>query len=63
MRFMIYTLELNVLAEIPALFAKYEIHDMEALQIAVSKLRKNGMFETKPVPWIISGQAGEAAAE
>ena len=31
--------------------------------IAVSKLRKNGMFETKPVPWIISGQAGEAAAE
>lgn len=63
MRFMIYTLELNVLAEIPSLFAKYEIHDMEALQIAVSKLRKNGMFETKPVPWIISGQAGEGAAE
>jgi precorrin-6Y C5,15-methyltransferase (decarboxylating) len=57
MRFMIYTLELNVLAEIPSLFAKYQIQDMEALQIAVSKLRKNGMFETKPVPWIISGQA------
>ncbi len=57
MRFMIYTLELNVLAEIPSLFAKYRIRDMEALQISVSKLRKNGMFETKPVPWIISGQA------
>lgn len=63
MRFMIYTLELNVLAEIPALFEKYQIHDMEVLQITVSKLRKNGMFETKPVPWIISGSAGKAVSE
>lgn len=61
--FMIYTLELNILARIPALFEKYQVHDMEALQIAVSKLRKNGMFETKPVPWIISGTAGEEKAE
>ena len=62
-RFMIYTLELNILAKIPALFEKYQIRDMEALQISVSKLRRNGMFETKPVPWIISGTAGAADAE
>ena len=43
----------------PALFEKYRIGNMEALQISVSKLRANGMFETKPVPWIISGVAGE----
>lgn len=61
--FMIYTLELNILAHIPSLFEKYQVHDMEALQIAVSKLRKNGMFETKPVPWIISGTAGVQSAE
>ena len=62
-RFMIYTLELNILARMPALFEKYHIGGMEALQISVSKLRKNGMFETKPVPWIISGTAGAARAE
>ena len=38
------------------------IHDMEALQISVSKLRRSGMFETKPVPWIISGLAGAQEA-
>lgn len=58
MRIIIYTLELNILAQIPALFEKYKIGGMEAIQISVSKLRKNGMFETKPVPWIISGTAG-----
>ena len=61
-RFVIYTLELNILAKIPALFEKYAIHDMEALQISVSKLRRSGMFETKPVPWIISGLAGAQEA-
>lgn len=59
MRIVIYTLELNILSAIPQLFEKYEIHDMEVLEISVSKLRANGMFETKPVPWIISGVAGE----
>ncbi len=63
MRFMIYTLELNILAKIPSLFEKYHIHDMEVLQITVSKLRSSGMFETKPVPWIISGNAGSAGAD
>lgn len=58
MRIIIYTLELNILAQIPALFERYGIGGMEAVQISVSKLRKNGMFETKPVPWIISGTAG-----
>ena len=62
MRFMVYTLELNVLAEVLALFDKYDIQNREVLQITVSKLRASGMFETKPVPWIISGDAGPAAA-
>ncbi len=47
MRIIIYTLELNILAQIPALFEKYRIGNMEALQISVSKLRANGMFENE----------------
>ncbi|MCR5667166.1 MAG: precorrin-6B methylase [Eubacterium sp.] len=57
MQFVIYTLELDILSSIPELFKKYDIQDMEVVQIAVSKLNHKNVFETQPVPWLISGQA------
>ena len=57
MQFVIYTLELNILSAIPELFKKHGIHDMEVVQIAVSKLNHKNVFETQPVPWLISGKA------
>ncbi len=57
MEFVIYTLELDILAGIKDLFAKYDIHNMEVLQISVSKLDSKSVFVTQPSPWLISGQA------
>ncbi len=57
MQFIIYTLELDILSSIPELFKKYNIQDMEVVQIAISKLNHKNVFETQPVPWLISGQA------
>lgn len=56
-KFIIYTLELNILSAIPDLFRKYGIQNMEVLQIAISKLNKKNVFESQPVPWLISGEA------
>lgn len=56
MKFTVYTLELNVLCEIPKLFEKYGIGNMEAIQISLSKLNSKNVFEAQPAPWIISGE-------
>ena len=53
----IYTLELNVLAQIPTLFQKYGIEDLKIFQVSISKLNSKNVFETQPSPWIISGTA------
>ena len=55
-RFVIYTLDLVMLTEIVNLFKKFDIKNMEVVQIAVSKL-KNNIYENQPVPWIITGEA------
>ena len=56
MRFTIYTLEMNVLCRIPAIFEKFGIQNMEIIQIALSKLNSKNIFETQPSPWIITGE-------
>lgn len=56
MRFTIYTLEMNVLCAIPAIFEKFGIGNMEVIQIALSKLNSKNIFETQPAPWIITGE-------
>ena len=56
MEFVIYTLDFRMAAAIPALFEKYGIKDMEVIQVAVSKMNQNNMFQTEPAPWIISGR-------
>ena len=56
MEFVIYTLDFNMAARIPALFEKYEIEDMDMIQVTVSKMGQNHMFQSEPAPWIISGR-------
>ena len=57
LQIVIYTLELNILASIKDIFAKYNIQNMEVIQIALSKLNSKSEFVTQPVPWLISGNA------
>ncbi len=56
MQFVIYTLELDILSGIKALFARYNIGNMEVMQITVSKTDKNSIFVTQPSPWLITGE-------
>lgn len=56
MQFVIYTLELDILSGIKAIFEKYHIKNMEVMQISVSKTDKNSVFVTQPSPWLITGE-------
>ena len=56
MKFVIYTLEFDILSGIKALFEKYNISNMEVTQITVSKTDKKNMFVTQPSPWLITGE-------
>lgn len=56
MEFVIYTLDFKKAAHIPKLFDKYGIRDMEMIQVTVSKMGQNNMFQSEPAPWIISGK-------
>ncbi|MDO4173567.1 MAG: precorrin-6B methylase [Eubacteriales bacterium] len=59
MEFVVYTLDFHVAADMPALCKKFGIHDLDVIQIAVSKLNSKHTFDTQPAPWIITGKAGE----
>ncbi len=55
MRFVVYTLELDILADIMRVFEKYNIQQTEVIQVSMSKLNNKGVFEAKPAPWILTG--------
>lgn len=57
MQFVIYTLEFDILSNIKGLFEKYNIGNMEVMQISVSKTDKHSMFVAQPSPWLITGEA------
>ena len=57
MEFMIYTLDFQCAASLPALFDHYGIGETEVLQIEVSKLNAKRNFIAEPAPWIITGKA------
>jgi len=57
MQFVLYTLELDILADIRNLFKIYNIKNMEVVQVAVSKIKKDGAFAAEPTPWLITGEA------
>lgn len=59
MEFVIYTLDFKMAANIPQLFEKYGIKDMEMIQVSVSKMNNHNMFQAEPAPWIISGHAAK----
>ncbi len=56
MKFTVYTLEMNLLCRIPAIFEKFGIQNMEIMQVAISNLNSKNIFETQPAPWIITGE-------
>ncbi|MBR0382822.1 MAG: precorrin-6B methylase [Eubacterium sp.] len=56
MKFVVYTLELDILSDILYIFQKYHIEQQEVIQISMSKLNSKGVFEAKPAPWILSGE-------
>ena len=55
MKFVVYTLELDVLSDILRVFDEYHITRSEVIEIFLCSNRKN-VFEAKPAPWIISGE-------
>ncbi len=56
MKFIVYTLELNILSNILEIFKKYNLKRSEVIQIAMSKLNKKNIFEAKPSPWILTAE-------
>ncbi len=57
MEFVVYTLDFQCAASLPALFEQYGIGETEVIQIAVSKLGHKNTFAQEPAPWIICGRA------
>lgn len=57
MKFVIYTLELDILADIKYMLNKYGVGVTEVMQISVSKTNSNSEFVAQPSPWIISAEA------
>ena len=58
MEFVIYTLDFKVAASVDQILARFGIGDVNIIQIAVSKLKSNNMYENQPAPWIITARAG-----
>ncbi len=59
MEFVIYTLDFRVAASMREILNRYNIMDVNIIQIAVSRLTSKNVFENQPAPWIITGKAGE----
>lgn len=56
MKFIVYTLELDILAEIKYIMKKYGVNVTEVMQISVSKTDRNSIFVAQPSPWMITGE-------
>ena len=56
MQFIIYTLELNVLSSVKAIFERHGIRNMRVTQITVAKTAKDSSFTAQPTPWLIKGE-------
>lgn len=58
MEFVIYTLDFKVAAKMEEILNSYGVKDVTIIQISVSKLKSNNVYENQPAPWIITGKAG-----
>ncbi len=56
MDFVIYSLDFELLTEIPRLFLENGISRTEAIHIEVSRVNSKSMAEPFPAPWLISGK-------
>ena len=54
MDFVIYTLDFEILASLPALFRENGLERTEALHIEISRVNSKNMMEPFPAPWLIS---------
>lgn len=59
MEFVIYTLDFYAASHIQHKLHNRGVHNVEVIQVAVSKLTSKNTFEQQPAPWIITGKAGE----
>ncbi|MFQ9514747.1 MAG: Precorrin-6B methylase 2 [Eubacterium sp.] len=55
-KFIVYTLELDILADIKYIMEKHGVQVTEVMQITVSKTDKNSVFVAQPSPWMITGE-------
>lgn len=56
-KFIFYTLELDILSDIKYILEKHGIQVTEVMQITVSKTDRNSVFVAQPSPWIITGES------
>lgn len=56
-KFIFYTLELDILSDIKYILEKHGIKVTEVMQITVSKTDRNSVFVAQPSPWIITGES------
>lgn len=56
MKFVVYTLELDILSNIIEVFKKYHLKQTEVIQVSMSKLNNKNIFEAKPAPWILTAE-------
>lgn len=57
MEFVVYTLDFQTAASLPALFERYGIGETEVIQLSVNRLNSKHNFVAEPAPWIITGRA------
>lgn len=55
-KFIVYTLELDILADIKYIMKKHGVTVTEVMQISVSKTDKNSVFVAQPSPWMVTGE-------
>lgn len=63
MRFVVYTLNFDLLNALPAIFQENGIECTEAIHVEVSRVNSKSMTEPFPAPWIISGRKKTVATK
>ena len=61
MKFVIYTLDFEILTSLPALFRDNGLERTEAIHVAVSRVNSKKMVEPFPAPWLISARSVKGA--
>lgn len=56
LRLVVYTLELDALTALPAIFQKYGLVPVETIQVTIAKINSKTVFEAQPAPWIVTAQ-------